>query len=258
MPDLFSVERTYEIKDFDGLAQDKQTDVLNRIYLQNVFYQILLALTVYERDVDYIVEDDIVKIIDSHTGRIKEGNRWEHGLHTAIEIKEKVKVQDDFDGMAVISLKNYFKLYHKIAGMSGTIMPVEDELKEIYNLHCATLPTHKPLIRKDSPLRIFKSAQLKDDAIIRAITDNKKAGRPTLVGSISIKRSEQLCSKLNNLGVTYRKLDAKNIKDEADTIAKAGFGNAITVSTSVAGRGTDIKPSPDAIKGSHGYRYRPF
>ena len=132
--------------------------------------------------------------------------------------------------------------------MSGTIMPVEDELKEIYNLHCATLPTHKPLIRKDSPLRIFKSAQLKDDAIIRAITDNKKAGRPTLVGSISIKRSEQLCSKLDKLGITYRKLDAKNIKDEADTIAKAGFGNAITVSTSVAGRGTDIKPSPDAIK----------
>lgn len=248
MPDLFSVERTYEIKDFDSLAQDKQTDVLNRIYLQNVFHQILLALTVYECDVDYIVEEDKVKIVDPHTGRIKEGSRWEHGLHTAIEIKEKVKVQDDFDGMAVISLKNYFKLYNKIAGMSGTIMPVEGELKEIYNLHCATLPTHKPLIRKDSPLRIFKSAQLKDDAIIRAITDNKKAGRPTLVGSISIKRSEQLCSKLNNLGITYRKLDAKNIKDEADTIAKAGFGNAITVSTSVAGRGTDIKPSPDAIK----------
>ena len=247
IPDLFSVERTYEIADFDELAQDKQNEIKNKIYLQSVFQQLLLALTVYERDVDYIVEEGKVKIIDAHTGRVKESNRWEHGLHTAMEVKEQVKVQNDFDGMAVVSLKNYFRLYKKIAGMSGTIMPVKDELLDIYNLPCASLPTHRPLIRKDLPLRIFKTAQQKDDAIIEAIIDNKSAGRPLLVGSISVKRSEQLCNKLDEVGIAYNKLDAKTLKDEAYTIAKAGLGNTITVSTSVAGRGTDIKPSPEAI-----------
>lgn len=247
MPDLFSVERTYEIADFDELEQNKQNEIKNKIYLQSVFQQLLLALTVYERDVDYIVEGGKVKIIDAHTGRVKESNRWEHGLHTAMEVKEQVEVQNDFDGMAVVSLKNYFRLYKKIAGMSGTIMPVKDELLEIYNLPCASLPTHRPLIRKDLPLRIFKTAQQKDDAIIKAIIDNKSAGRPSLVGSISVKRSEQLCNKFDELGIEYNKLDAKTLKDEAYTIAKAGIGNTITVSTSVAGRGTDIKPSPEAI-----------
>ena len=247
IPDLFSIERTYEIADFDELAQDKQNEIKNKIYLQSVFQQLLLALTVYERDVDYIVEGGKVKIIDTHTGRVKETCRWEHGLHTAMEVKEQVEVQNDFDGMAVVSLKNYFRLYKKIAGMSGTIMPVKDELLEIYNLPCASLPTHRPLIRKDLPLRIFKTAQQKDDAIIKAIIDNKSAGRPSLVGSISVKRSEQLCNKFDELGIEYNKLDAKTLKDEAYTIAKAGIGNTITVSTSVAGRGTDIKPSPEAI-----------
>lgn len=247
MPDFFSVERTYEIADFEELTIDKQNEVKNKIYLQRVFQQLLLALTVYERDVDYIVEGGKVKIIDYHTGRVKESNRWEHGLHTAIEVKEQVEVQDDFDGMAVVSLKNYFRLYKKIAGMSGTIMSVEDELMETYNLPCASLPTHRPLIRKDFPLRIFKTAQQKDEAIIKTIIDNKSTGRPSLVGSISVKRSEQLCNKLDELGIEYNKLDAKTLKDEAYTIAKAGIGNTITVSTSVAGRGTDIKPSPEAI-----------
>lgn len=247
IPDLFSIERTYEIADFDELAQDKQNEIKNKIYLQSVFQQLLLALTVYERDVDYIVEGGKVKIIDTHTGRVKETCRWEHGLHTAMEVKEQVEVQNDFDGMAVVSLKNYFRLYKKIAGMSDTIMPVKDELLEIYNLPCASLPTHEPLIRKDLPLRIFKTAQQKDDAIIKAIVDNKSVGRPSLVGSISVKRSEQICNKLDELGIEYNKLDAKTLKDEAYTIAKAGIGNTITVSTSVAGRGTDIKPSPEAI-----------
>lgn len=247
MPNLFSVKRTYEIANFNELPQDEQNEVKNKLYLQSVFQQLLLALTVYERDVDYIVEEGKVKIIDTHTGRVKESCRWEHGLHTAMEVKEQVEIQYDFDGMAVISLKNYFKLYKKIAGMSGTIMPVKDELLEIYNLPCASLPTHKPLIRKDLPLRIFKTAQQKDDAIIKTIIDNKLAGRPSLVGSISVKRSEQLCNKLDEVGIAYNKLDAKTLKDEACTIAKAGIGNTITVSTSVAGRGTDIKPSPEAI-----------
>lgn len=247
MPDLYSIERTYELVDFDELSQEKQDVVREKLYLQNVFLQLLLALTVYERDVDYLVDGGKVKIIDPHTGRVKESNRWEYGLHTAMEIKENVEVQNDFDGMAVISLKNYFLLYNKIAGMSGTIMPVENELKEIYNLKCASLPTHKPLIRQDKPIRIFKNTEEKDNAIINAIIDNHNSGRPTLVGSITVKRSEEICNKLDEHGIEYNKLDAKTIKDEAFTISKAGFGNTITVSTSVAGRGTDIKPSADAI-----------
>ena len=247
IPDLYSIERTYELVDFDELAQEKQDEVREKLYLQNVFLQLLLALTVYERDVDYIVEGGKVKIIDSHTGRVKESSRWEYGLHTAMEVKEDVEVQNDFDGMAVISLKNYFQLYNKIAGMSGTIMPVEDELLEIYNLKSASLPTHKPLIRQDEPLRIFKNTEDKDNAIIKAIIDNQNSGRPTLVGCISIKRSEEICNKLNEQCIKFNKLDAKTIKDEALTISKAGFSNTITVSTSVAGRGTDIKPSEDAI-----------
>ena len=245
--DLYEVEHTYELEDFDKLTLEKQIEIKEKLNLQNVFEQILLALTVYERDVDYIVDGGKVKIIDPHTGRAKESHRWEHGLHTAIEIKEGVNVRDDFDSMAVISLKNYFRLYSKIAGMSGTIMPVEDELKEIYNLKCASLPTHKPLIRQDNPLRIFKSAAEKDDAIIRTIINNRNSGRPTLVGSITVKRSEKIGSKLDELGIKYNKLDAKTTKDEALIISKAGVGSTITVATSVAGRGTDIKPSEDAI-----------
>jgi len=245
--DLYSIERTYEVVDFDELAQIEQNEIKEKLYLQNVLNQLLLALTVYERDEDYIVEGGKVKIIDTHTGRVKETSRWEYGLHTAMEIKEDVEVQNDFDGMAVISLKNYFRLYNKIAGMSGTIMPVEEELMEIYNLQCASLPTHKPMIRKDIPLRIFKTSQDKDEAIINTIVENMAIGRPSLVGSISVKRSEQLCAKLDESGITYNKLNAKTIKDEANIIAKAGIGNTITVSTSVAGRGTDIKPSSDAI-----------
>lgn len=247
MPDLYSFERVYEIEEFDELSQEKQNEVRKKLILQNVFLQLLLALTVYERDVDYLVERGKVKIIDQHTGRIKESSRWEYGLHTAMEVKENVQVEDDFDGMAVISLKNYFQLYKKIAGMSGTIMPIEDELKEIYNLRCASLPTHKPIIRQDYPLRIFKNTLDKDKAIIKTIIENHNSGRPTLVGSITVKRSEEICDKLNEHNIDYNKLDAKTIKDEAFTISKAGLGNTITVSTSVAGRGTDIKPSEDAI-----------
>lgn len=248
IPDLYAVERIYEVEDFDKLDSKAQNKIKENLNIQNVLIQLLLALTVYERDEDYIVEQGKVKIIDQHTGRVKESSRWEYGLHTAMEVKEGVEVQDDFDGMAVISLKNYFKLYNKIAGMSGTIMSVQDELKKIYNLRCASLPTHKPLVRKDYPLRIFKTTADKNKAILNAIVENYKNGCPTLVGSTSIKRSEEICGMLDDYGLKHNKLNAKTLKDEAAFIAKAGNGNTITVSTSVAGRGTDIKPSDDAIE----------
>lgn len=247
MPGLFVVKRLYELSDFDQLDTDKQNEIRERLFVQNVLRQLLNALVLYECDEDYIVEDGKIKIIDHHTGRAKESNRWEHGLHTAIEVKEGVKVRDDFDSMAVISLKNYFRLYNKIAGMSGTIMPVQEELQSVYNLRCTSLPTHKPLIREDFPLRIFKTAADKDKAIMDSIIENHHKGRPTLVGCISVKRSEEICNMFDEYAIVYNKLNAKTVKDEAMFVAKAGLGNAVTISTSIAGRGTDIKPSQDAI-----------
>ncbi len=247
MPDLFSIKRTYEIEDFDALAVEKKNDYLKRIYVQNVLSQLLFAFTVYERDVDYIVADGKVKIIDQNTGRAKENSRWEHGLHTAIEVKEGVDVKDDFDGMAVISLKNYFKLYDKIAGMSGTVMPASKELSSIYHLKCAALPTHKPMIRVDEPLRIYHTKEQKDNAIVNLILHNQKSGRPTLVGNVNLKLSDHIANILEERGIAFNRLDARTTKGEAVLVAKAGIGNTITVSTSVAGRGTDIKPSEDAL-----------
>lgn len=247
IPDLFAVEKTYEIDDFDELIPTEKNELLEKIFIQNVLYQLLVAFTVYEKDIDYVVDNGEIKIIDQNTGRIKESNRWEHGLHTAIEVKEGVKVQDDFDGMAVISLKNYFKLYDKVAGMSGTIMAVKDELEDVYGLKCEALPTHNPLIRIDMPLRVYRTEEQKEKAIIELIIENCKNGRPTLVGCINIKRCEAIARLLEEQNIQFNRLDAKTIKGEAVTIAKAGIGNTITVATSVTGRGTDIKPSQDAL-----------
>lgn len=248
IPDLFSVVKTYEIDNYDGLNLSEKNELLEKLFIQNVLYQLLVAFTVYEKDIDYVVDNGKIKIIDQNTGRIKESNRWEHGLHTAIEVKEGVDVQNDFDAMAVISLKNYFKLYNKVAGMSGTIMSVNEELKTVYGLNCEALPTHKPLIRVDMPLRIFRTEEQKEKAIISLIKDNRQAGRPTLVGCVNMKRSDSIAKLLENDNIPFNRLDAKTIKQEAITIAKAGIGNAVTVATSVAGRGTDIKPSPDALE----------
>ncbi|MBO7189921.1 MAG: SEC-C domain-containing protein [Alistipes sp.] len=247
IPDLYNVERLYEIEDFDKMSTDAQNSVREKLDLQNVLLRLLLALVIFERDVDYIVSDDSVKILDQNTGRVKESSRWRHGLHTAIEIKENLKAKNDFDAMAVISLSNYFRLYDKIAGMSGTIMPVEDELLELYGLRCTSIPTHKLVIRKDEPLRIFKTSKDRDYAILDSIIENHSKGRPVLVGSKSVKRSEEICCLLDEYGLKYNKLNAKTIKDEAMLVAKAGEGDTITASTSVAGRGTDIKPSQQAI-----------
>lgn len=248
MPNLFSVKRTYEIAEFDSLSEQERKEIFQRIYTQNVLSQLLHAITVYERDVDYIVTDGKIKIIDQNTGRAKENSRWEHGLHTAIEVKENVDVQSDFDGLAVISLKNYFRLYDKIAGMSGTIMPAQKELSDIYHLKCAALPTHKPVIRDDMPLRIYHTTEQKDTAIVDLVQTNINTGRPTLIGCLNLKRSDHIANILEERDLPFNRLDARTTKGEAVLVAKAGIGNTITVSTSVAGRGTDIKPSEDAIK----------
>lgn len=246
-PELFKIRHLYEITDFDSLSNEDREEVLENMNLQNVFHQLLLALTIYEKDIDYIIENKEVVIIDQNTGRAKPRHRWEHGLHTAVEVKEKVEPQEDSNGMAVISLKNYFRLYDKICGMSGTIMSARKELNVVYGLKCVKIPTHKPCIRKDEPLSIYKTSEDKYKAIIECILDNQKKQRPTLVGCLSIKSAEKLGNMLTEMGVKHNNLNAKTTRDEANIIAQAGIGNTITIATSVAGRGTDIKPSQDAL-----------
>lgn len=246
--DLYKVEKTYEIPNYDLLTQEQKKEIEGRFHSQNVIYQLLKALTIYNIDEDYVVENGKIKIIDQNTGRIKDNSRWEYGLHTAIEVKEGVNAEFDFDGLAVISLKNYFKLYRKVCGMSGTIMTVSNELKDVYDLKCEGLPTHKPVIRKDEPLLIYRTSEKKDKAIIERIKSNFNNGRPSLVSSTSIKKSDHIADLLSDTGLHFYRLDAKTVKNEAQTISQAGVGNNITISTNIAGRGTDIKPSHDALE----------
>lgn len=248
IPSLYDILREYEIQDFESLSNEEKESFKNKIEIQNILNHILNALIVFQRDVDYLVENNRVKIIDSNTGRIKEKSRWQHGLHTAIEVKENVEIQYDSDSIAVISLKNYFKLYNSICGMSGTIMSVKDELLEIYGIKSEVIPTHKPCIRNDQPLRVYKTEILKDEELMQYIIKNKSKGRPSLVCSSSVMKSEILEKKLLEKGLQFNTLNAKTIKGEATIIAKAGDGDTITIATSVAGRGTDIKPSNEALE----------
>lgn len=247
---LYTIKRTHQVTNFESLSKQEKEDILYRISLQNVLQQLLLALTVYERDIDYIINKQEISIISPNTGRIQESHRWQHGLHTAIETKEhlsqfyNVTMETD----AVITIKNYFKLYQKIAGMSGTIMPVRKELAKTYQLKCAPVPTHKPVIRKDMGLQIFRTRKDKDTAITQLIISNQKKGRPTLIGCPTLKRSDQIADVLLDHNLHFNRLDARTVKSEAELVAKAGIGNTITLSTSIAGRGTDIKPSQDALE----------
>lgn len=246
--DLFRINKTYEIKEFDKLPLEIRTQVFDNLRIQNVLTQLLHALTVYEKDVDYLIINNKIEIIDQNTGRIRENCRWEHGLHTAIEVKEDKSIRKERDGMAVISLKNYFKLYSKISGMSGTVYSVRDELKKVYSLKTIIVPPHLPVIREDHPLRVFKTKEAKDREILSNIITNHRAGRPSLVGTLSLKRADEIEKHLLDAGIKFSRLDARTTKNEAVVVAKAGIGNTITLSTSIAGRGTDIKPSEDALK----------
>lgn len=245
--ELFSTEKSsVSIEENDGRFE-AGASIRKVLFIQNVLNNLLTASTVYERDVDYIVAGDVVTIVDSNTGRLLQNCRWENGLHTAVEIKEGVRPKDDFDGIAVISLGNYFKLYEKLAGMSGTIMPVATELAGVYGLKSRPLPTHKPVIREEKPIRVFRNAGSKDAAIIELLDTVRGSGRPSLVGCKTIKHTERLSSELEERGVSFKCLTAKTLKDEAVAISKAGDSRSITLSTSIAGRGTDIKPSEESL-----------
>ena len=224
-------------EDFFGL--DNLNDVDNSDIVHNI-NQALKANGVMKRDIDYIVKDGEVLIVDEFTGRIMYGRRYNDGLHQAIEAKEGVKIADESKTLATITFQNYFRMYSKLSGMTGTAMTEEAEFQEIYNLDVISIPTNKPLIRLDNVDIIYRSENAKFKAIAEDVKASYEKGQPVLVGTVSIEKSEKISNILSKQGLPHEVLNAKNHEKEAEIIAQAGKFGAITIATNMAGRGTDI------------------
>ena len=203
--------------------------------------QALRAHTLFKRDVDYLVKDGQVIIVDEFTGRVMPGRRYSDGLHQALEAKEKVKIEKENQTLASITFQNYFRMYKKLAGMTGTADTEAAEFKKIYNLDVVVIPTNMPMIRQDHNDLIYKTEQEKIKAVIEEVKALNKAKRPVLIGTISIEKSEMLSKYLTRAGVKHHVLNAKNHEKEAEIVAGAGQPGQVTISTNMAGRGTDIK-----------------
>ena len=213
---------------------------LENIEIHHFILEALKANFIMKKNVDYIVDDGEVKIVDGFTGRIMEGRRFSEGLHQAIEARERVKINPESRTFASITLQNFFRMYEKLSGMSGTAETEADEFLEIYNMNVVRIPTHKPVKRTDHPDLIFLSQKAKWNAVINEIVRVNRTGRPILVGTASVKHSEYLSSLLSAKGIQHTVLNAKNHGKEAEIIAQAGRIGAVTVATNMAGRGTDI------------------
>ena len=208
--------------------------------LQHHINQAIKAIGVMHRDIDYVVKDGQVLIVDEFTGRIMLGRRYNEGLHQAIEAKEGVKVEHESKTLATITFQNYFRLYDKLAGMTGTAMTESEEFGEIYKLDVVEIPTNKPMIRKDNNDVVYKTEKAKFDAVIDQIEKSHAKGQPVLVGTISIEKSEVLSAMLKRKGIKHEVLNAKYHEKEAEIIAQAGKFGSVTIATNMAGRGTDI------------------
>ena len=213
--------------------------------------QLLKAYTMFEKDTDYVVLEGQVKIVDEQTGRIMEGRRWSDGLHQAVEAKERVKIEAATQTFATITLQNYFRMYHKLSGMTGTAETEAGEFWDIYKLDVVVIPTNRPIARKDMNDRVYKTKREKYKAVIEEIEKMVEAGRPVLVGTTSVEISEMLSKMLSLRKIEHNVLNAKLHQKEADIVARAGQKSIVTIATNMAGRGTDIKLS-DEVKAAGG------
>ena len=233
--------------------QEKKDALMEEFSLKServhVVEQLLKAYAMFTKDIDYIISDDNkVKIVDESTGRIMEGRRWSDGLHQAVEAKENVKVEAATQTFATITLQNYFRMYHKLAGMTGTAETEAGEFWSIYKLDVVVIPTNRPVIRDDQEDLIYKTKKAKYAAVINRVVELSKAGRPVLVGTTDVETSELLSRMLRLRGIRHNVLNAKEHAREAEIVAQAGQTSAVTIATNMAGRGTDIKLSPEVKK----------
>lgn len=261
LPDVGSKTAEIEHSDLSPAEKQAKKDALmedfslksERVHTVN---QLLKAYAMFEKDVDYVVMTEAngakkVKIVDESTGRIMEGRRWSDGLHQAVEAKENVKVEAATQTFATITLQNYFRMYHKLAGMTGTAETEAGEFWSIYKLDVMVIPTNRPVLREDLPDVVYKTKKAKYAAVIDKIDELSKAGRPVLVGTTDVETSELLSRMLKMRGIKHNVLNAKEHAREAEIVAQAGMRSTVTIATNMAGRGTDIKLS-DEVKAAGG------
>src|SRR5574344_908343 len=254
LPDIASELSALEKEQIDDQQRlDKKDELLNHYAVQServhTIQQLLKAYSMFNKDDEYVVMNGEVKIVDEQTGRIMEGRRWSDGLHQAIEAKEHVKVEAATQTFATITLQNYFRMYHKLSGMTGTASTEAGELWDIYKLDVVEIPTNRPIQRNDMEDRVYKTAREKYSAVIEEIVKMRESGRPTLVGTTSVEISELISKMLGMRKIPHQVLNAKLHQKEADIVANAGQSTdglgAVTIATNRAGRGTDIKLSPE-------------
>ncbi|MCL6451589.1 MAG: preprotein translocase subunit SecA, partial [Acetobacteraceae bacterium] len=231
---IHRVERLLGIPAGESLYDERYFELTH--YLENA----LKAEVIFKRDRDYMVRGGEVIIIDEFTGRAMEGRRYSEGLHQAIEAKEGLKIQAENQTVATITFQNYFRMYRKLAGMTGTAATEEDELIRIYNLDVVVIPTHKPMIRRDYPDAVYRTEKAKFNAVVKEIEECHRRGQPVLVGTTSVEKSELLSGMLKVRGIAHNVLNAKHHEKEAQIVALAGQRGAVTIATNMAGRGTDI------------------
>jgi len=251
LPDIAS--QMVEIEENEEMSEKEKTEAKNKLSQDfsvkskrlHTISQLLKAYTMFEKDQEYVVMDGQVKIVDEQTGRMMEGRRYSDGLHQALEAKENVKVGDITQTYATVTLQNYFRMYHKLAGMTGTAETEAGEFWEIYKLDVVVIPTNKPIIRDDREDTVYKTAREKYNAVIEEIVKLTDAGRPVLVGTTSVDVSEKLSRMLKLRGFDHNVLNAKQHQREAEVVAEAGKPGKVTIATNMAGRGTDIKITPE-------------